>query len=150
MTGLIAFILMLAVSFSPAPNVATDEVASDSRFTTVDIYLDSGDTPLAVYQLEFKATAGQVKIVGIEGGEHPAFSEPPYYDSKAIQQQRVILASFNTADATELPAGKSRVATIHLQVAGEAKPQYAIELTVAADDRGDPIQATAEFQEQTP
>ena len=74
-----------------------------SRFGAVDIYVDSGSTPLAAYQLEFAATNGVAKIVGIEGGEHAAFRQPPFYDPKAIQHERVIIASFSTAPATDLP-----------------------------------------------
>ena len=71
-----------------------------SRFGAVDIYVDSGSTPLAAYQLEFAATNGVAKIVGIEGGEPAAFRQPPFYAPKAIQNERVIIASFSTASAT--------------------------------------------------
>ncbi len=119
-----AWFMSLAVVFGAvAESDVTDRSAT--RFTTVDIYLDSGDMPLAAYQLQFKATEGEVKIVGIEGGEHDAFSEPPYYDPEAIQRERVIIAAFNTSDASQLPAGRTRVATIHLT--GDRRnvqPQY--------------------------
>ena len=150
MTGLIPFWMVLALLLSPSGGTSGEDVSA-VRFTTVDIVLNAGDTPLAAYQLDFRTAVGAVKIVGIEGGEHPAFSEPPYYDPKAIQQERVILASFNTADASELPTGKTRVATIHLQVSGDTPPQYTIDLAVAADADGKRIeQAAAETQEPTP
>src|SRR5512140_2968924 len=88
-----------------AQQPATEE--GRSRFGAVDIYVDSGSTPLAAYQLEFTATNGVAKIVGIEGGEHTAFRQPPFYDPKAIQHERVILAGFSTADAAGLPIGKT-------------------------------------------
>jgi hypothetical protein len=149
MTGLVAFILVLAVSLSPVRDEAGN-AAVDTRFTTVHIYLDAGDHPLAAYQLDFTATAGQVQIVGIEGGDHPALTDPPHYDPKAIQQQRIILAWFSTADADQLPTGRTRIATIHLQISGDTAPTYALNLTAAADPQGKPIKATAELQEQTP
>jgi len=148
-THLILFILTVALPIGSAP-VTTDTTNESVRFTTVGVYVDSGETPLAAYQIEFTATVGEVRIVGIEGGEHPAFSVPPYYDPMAIQQRRVVLASFNTADADELPVGKTRIATIHLQVMGQTPPQYQTDLTVAADTEGKPIQAAVEIQEQAP
>ena len=69
--------------------------------------MDSGSTPLAAYQIEFTATNGIARIVGIEGGAHPAFRQPPFYDPKAIQHEHVIIASFSTANAADLPTGKT-------------------------------------------
>lgn len=149
MTMWFAWILSLALLLNPVADTAVDN-PGQTHFSTVDILLDSGDNTLAAYQLEFKATAGDVKIVGIEGGEHPTFNEPPFYDPKAMQQQRVILASFNTADADDLPTGRTRIATIHLHVTGETEPQFAIDLTVAADEQGNPIHAETELQGHNP
>jgi hypothetical protein len=150
MTGLTPFWMVLALLLSPSNGGAGGD-ATAVRFTTVDIVIDAGDAPLAAYQIEFKATTPGVTIVGIEGGDHPAFSEPPYYDPKAIQQERVILASFNTADANDLPTGKTRVATIHLEVSGGIPPQYTIDLAVAADPQGARIEhADVEIQEAKP
>ena len=53
-----------------------------SRFSAVDIYVDSKSAPLAAYQIEFSATNGIARIVGIEGGDSEAFHEPPFYDAK--------------------------------------------------------------------
>jgi len=85
------------------------------RFAPVHIYLDSGDKPLAAYQFELKATTGRIKIVGVEGGEHAAFKEAPYYDPAALAKDRIIIAAFNT---------------------GRDLPQYELDLTVAADADG--------------
>jgi hypothetical protein len=114
----------------------------------VDIYVDSGSTPLAAYQLEFAATNGVAKIVGIEGGEHTAFHQPPFYDPKAIQHERVIIASFSTAPATELPTGKTRVATIHYQTTDTQPPRFALKLQTAGDAQGNRISAQASFTER--
>jgi hypothetical protein len=116
------------------------------RFRAVDIYVDSGSTPLAAYQLEFAATNGVARIVGIEGGEHPAFRQPPFYDPKAIQHERVIIASFSTA--TDLPAGRTRVATIHYQTTDTQPPRFELKLQTAGDAQGNKLPAQASFEER--
>jgi len=107
---------------------------SKVRFEAVDIYLDSGSHALAAYQFELRATIGEVKIVGVEGGEHPAFQEAPYYDPAALAQDRIIIAAFNTG--RDLPTGRTRIARVHLQITGAAEPDYELNLTVAADADG--------------
>ena len=129
-----------------AQQPATEE--GRSRFGAVDIYVDSGSTPLAAYQLEFAATNGAAKIVGIEGGEHAAFRQPPFYDPKAIQHERVIIASFSTAAAADLPIGKTRVATIHYQTTGNQPPRFELKLQTAGDADGRKIPAQASFEER--
>ena len=119
-----------------------------SRFGAVDIYVDSGSTPLAAYQLEFAATNGVARIVGIEGGEHPAFRQPPFYDPKAMQHERVIIASFSTAAATDLPTGKTRVATIHYQTTETQPPRFELKLQTAGDAQGNKLPAHASFRER--
>jgi hypothetical protein len=119
-----------------------------SRFRAVDIYLDSKATPLAAYQLEFFSTNRAAKIVGIEGGAHAAFREPPFYDPKAIQQERVIIAAFSTASADNLPAGKTLVATIHLQIIGAEDPRFEVKLQTAGDAAGHKISVEAGFEER--
>ena len=114
-------------------------VAAPTRFAYVDVYVDSADRPLAAYQLELKADAGDVKIVGIEGGEHAAFKPAPYYDKAAMSGDRVILAAFNTGN--DLPKGKTRVARVMVQVTGDAKPEYRFTLTTAATTGGEKIPA---------
>ena len=119
-----------------------------SRFRAVDIYVDSGSTPLAAYQLEFAATNGVAKIVGIEGGEPPAFRQPPFYDPKALQHERVIIASFSTASATDLPTAKTRVATIHYQTTEAQPPRFELKLQTAGDAQGNKLPAQASFEER--
>jgi len=115
---------------SPEPNV---------HFAPLHIYLDSGDRSLAAFQFELKATAGQIEIVGVEGGDHKVFSEAPYYDPAALAQDRIIIAAFNTGQ--DLPTGRTRIATIHLQIAGPVEPHYELNLTVAGDADGEKIPA---------
>ena len=114
------------------------------RFAPVHIYLDSGSSPLAAYQFELKATAGTIKIVGVEGGEHAAFGEAPYYDPAALAQDRIIIAAFNTG--SDLPTGRTRIATIHLQITGDTEPEYELELTIAADAEGQELPAELTLQ----
>ena len=114
------------------------------RFAPLHIYLDSGNKPLAAYQFELKTAAGQIKIVGVEGGQHEAFKEAPYYDPAALANDRIIIAAFNTG--SELPKGRTRIATIHLQIIGDAEPDYELKLTVAADADANEIPAKISFE----
>ncbi len=109
------------------------------RFTPVAIYIDSGDKPLAAYQFELKATVGRIKIVGVEGGSHAAFKDAPYYDPAALANDHIIIAAFNTG--TDLPTGRTRIATVHLQITGDAEPQYELNLMAAANAEGQNIPA---------
>ncbi len=115
------------------------------RFAPLHVYLDSGSNALAAFQFELKATAGQVKIVGVEGGSHEAFSKtPPYYDPAALANDRIIIAAFSTQQ--DLPKGRTRVATLHLQILGDAEPQYGLKLVVSADADGKEIPARISFE----
>ncbi|MEP3482419.1 MAG: hypothetical protein ABJZ55_24470 [Fuerstiella sp.] len=109
------------------------------RFEAVDVFIDSGDRALAAWQLELQSTVNSIEIVGIEGGQHAAFSEPAYYDPKAMNGNRVVLAAFSTAK--DLPRGKTRVARIHVQCEGRNVMEYRTSLIVAADSAGKEIQA---------
>jgi len=117
---------------------------SGVRFAPLHIYIDSGKSSLAAYQFELKATAGQIKIVGVEGGQHKAFKEAPYYDPAALAKDRIIIAAFNTG--RDLPTGRTRIATIHLQIIGDAEPQYELKLIVAADADAKEIPAEITFE----
>jgi len=122
--------------------------AQQVHFTAVDIFVDSPNAPLAAYQLEFVAHGNQVRIAGIEGGEHDAFKTPPFYDPKAMQQERVILAALNAAQPGKLPTGKTRVATVHLQFAGPQPPTFSLKLQTAADSEGTIISVQTTFTER--
>ena len=121
-----------------------ESVQPKVRFAPLHIYLDSGNKSLAAYQFELKAAAGQIKIVGVEGGQHAAFKEAPYYDPAALAKDHIIIAAFNTG--SELPKGRTRIATIHLQIIGEAEPDYELKLTVAADADAKEIPAEISFE----
>ena len=113
-----------------------------SRFTYVDVILDTHDMPLAAYQFEFTGGAG-CQIIGIEGGEHPAFVNPPYYDPAAMQHDRVIAAAYSTV--AELPKGATRISRLMLRVSG--KPAYQVRLITAGSTDGKPMPAEISVRE---
>src|SRR5437764_15118504 len=78
-TALLCCILVFSISAAKSSSST-----SSARFRSIDIFIDSRGAKLAAYQIEFAGESDQVKPVGIEGGEHPAFKEPPYYDPKAL------------------------------------------------------------------
>ena len=135
---------MTITLLAPQVSRASKALESKVRFAPVHIYLDSAGSPLAAYQFELKATAGTIKIVGVEGGEHSAFGEAPYYDPAALAQDRIIIAAFNTG--RDLPTGRTRIATIHLQITGDTEPEYELELTIAADPDGQETPAELTLQ----
>jgi len=145
--------ILLVLIFGLGEQLLAQEPADEegrSRFCAVDIFVDSGRTPLAAYQLRFAVTNGVAKIAGIEGGEHPAFRQPPFYDPKAVQNEVAIVASFCTAEAAELPKGKTRVATIHLRATGTRPPQIDLKLQTAADTQGNKIYCLTSFEQRKP
>ncbi len=133
--------LLLALALTVCAWSQQPDAATAVRFEAVDIYVDSGDRPLAAYQFEFAAETGAITIVGIEGGDHAAFKEPPYYDPVALMNHRVIIAAFSTGP--DLPKGRSRVARIHVRVSGDIEPEYIVKLEVAASADGERIPAKA-------
>ncbi|MGC3956665.1 MAG: hypothetical protein QM813_01415 [Verrucomicrobiota bacterium] len=133
----IAFSLLVTLLCGLAFAQQTD--TNRVRFQAVEVFADSKTIPLAAYQFEFTVTSGNAKIVGIEGGEHRAFAEAPFYDPKAIQHERVILAAFSTLPANKLPTGKARIATIHLQISGPDELKFETKLTTAASSDGSKI-----------
>ncbi len=116
-----------------------DGAANDDRFEAIDVFVDSGETALAAYQVELASRAPGMEIVGIEGGEHPAFRNAPYYDPRAIRNNRVILAAFHTGN--DLPVGRSRVARVHVQLQGSGDREYETQLTATATADGQRIPA---------
>lgn len=109
---------------SPAPAAAPATVPPPPRFEAIDVFVDSANRPLAAWQVELSASVpgGEVRIVGIEGGQHPAFNRPPYYDPAAIAQNRAILAALSIEPAPNLPTGRTRVARVHLHITGSRAP----------------------------
>jgi hypothetical protein len=137
-------LLLLLVSITSA-QIRTDSAQPAVRFATVDLLIDPHGSDLAAYQLEFLADPARVTLVGIEGGQHPAFKVPPYYDPKALAGNRVILAALNAGN--DLPQSKTRVATLHLQIKGDAKPSISAKLVVAANSSEKTIDADVSVSE---
>ena len=126
--------------FSVVQLEGPNEVKADAvRFEAIDVFVDSGNQPLAAYQVELASKTPGVEIVGIEGGEHAAFAEPPYYDAKAMHNNRVIIAAFTTGE--NLPAGRCRVARIHVQLQGPGVKEYETKLSVSATTNGKRVPA---------
>ena len=145
-TGMRAFALLLLIGLqfsfilsfargqdAPAP------AAPASAFRYLDVFIDTQGAPLAAYQFELVAPKG-VQLVGIEGGEHKAFANPPYHDPKAlVDGERIVIAAFDTG--ADLPAGKTRVARLSVRVEDrQAKPEYHVTLQVAASSDAKPIE----------
>lgn len=141
--------ILLALTYGRISAQPTGDAAV--QFRAVDVYVDSKEQPLAAYQLEFAVTnaASAAKIVGIEGSESSAFSEPPFYDPQAMQHERVIIAAFSTNAVSDLPKGRTRVATIHLQTSRAVELEFELKLEVAADTNGTKIPAEASVEERT-
>ena len=142
-----AGVAVASVQDDSASTPAPDTV----RFGMAAVWIDAGEHRLAAWQLECSANTSAVKIVGIEGGDHPQFRAPPYYDPAAMRQERVILAAFSTAQAHALPAGRTRVATIHFQQTGNPTPEFSVSNVIAADDRGQrlDVHVTIEMEPQS-
>jgi hypothetical protein len=147
---LILGLALLGLAPTPQQPAQHDPMATPAqlRFQALDLFIDSGDTPLAAYQVEIRAAAAHARLVGVEGGEPASgpFVDPPYYDPAALHEdqlaERIILAAFSTAH--ELPTGRTRVARIHVQVSGDA--QYASDLLAAGNADGQRINATLHLE----
>ena len=105
-----------------------------ARFVALDVYVDSGEKPLAAWQFELACGA---KIVALEG----AAGTPPYYDPAALQGGRIVVASFTTEPNP--PRGRVLVARLHMQETGSV--EYAPRLVVAGAPGGARIDARIEI-----
>lgn len=136
------------VGGSPGGPTGMPGNAAGSRFVTVDVYV-TADTPLAAYQLEVltepgpndDTRRGKSTIVGVEGGVAP-FSEPPLYDPAALAVGRIVIAAFDVDAA--LPAGRHRVATLHMHETG-VPVRYRVAVQAAADADGARITPTTDL-----
>ena len=126
-------------------------VAADVRFEAVEIYVDSGSAPLAAWQVELTEANGRMKVAGIENGEDAAFAEPPHYDRDAVEAgeaDRVMVAAYSLSLESALPRGRTRVTTVHVQIAGAGEPHFQVRLVAAGDAQGHPIAAQASLLER--
>ena len=119
-----------------------------ASFRVINIFLDPKGKSLAAYQLQWKIATQNARIVGIEGGDHPAFRNPPHYDPRAIQGERVIVAAFNPGAEKSLPKGRIRIGSIHIEAAPAAICRFEIENLEAADAQGGRISVSAQSAER--
>ena len=141
---LVVVIGLLRIAIPDQHAIAADVVAGgDIRFTYVDVMLDPKGQPLAAWQVEVAAEVGDISLVGVETGEHPAYAKrPAYYDPAALKGRRMIVGDFSL-DAN-LPKAKTRVCRLMLEVRGAAKPVYAAKVMAAADGEGKKIDVTVD------
>jgi hypothetical protein len=118
------------------------EAGARPRFLPLDVWADSGEAPLAAYQVEVTYDGTGVKIVGIEGGETAAFNPAPYYDGRGMSGGRIVIAAFvaEGVDEKDAPKGRTRVARLHLRVEGGGAPDCSVRLVTAARPGGGRIE----------
>lgn len=127
-----------------ALSAASPSAASEWRFSSVDVVVDPLGRDLAAYQIEIDAESDDLQIVGVEGGEHASFREPPYYDAAALGGGRIIIAAFSTSK--RLPDVRSRVATLHVRWRSEAQiSKLRVDVQAAATADGSPIDVVTEL-----
>ena len=114
-----------------------------AEFAVYDIYLDPNSEPVAAYQLKIWDKRAAIKIISVEGGEHPAFQKAPYFDPKAISRDIIKLAAFHAGTSDELPARRTRVASLHVEIGPGLTPDLAIEVEAAARPGGNKITVQA-------
>ena len=111
-----------------------------SPFQAYDVFVEAGDSALAVYQIEIRASKGAL-VTGVEGGVAP-FKVAPYYDPAALQGGRIVIGAFTKNQ--NVPRGRVRVARLHMmEENGAAK--YTVRLIAAAGPDGKKTPAKAEL-----
>ena len=140
--------LLVAVgAFGAALSAWPQAADPDIRFAALDIFVETAE-PLAAWQFELRESSGRMRVVGVENGDSAAFGDAPYYDLDAVNAgaaDRIIVADYSLGSAGELPTGRSRIATIHVQLEGTAAPDYVVNLVAAGGAGGEPIQASIEI-----
>ena len=147
MSRTLATVLLGASLIGAAVTALPQSVETDTRFTTLDVYVESSE-PLAAWQFELREASGRMRVVGVENGDTAAFGEAPYYDLAAVSQgtaDRIVVADYSIRQEVELPTGRNRLATIHMQIEGTAEPVYVLNLMAAGGANGEPIQAFIDF-----
>lgn len=105
-------------------------------FLQIDVWADAGANRLAAYQVTVDLVDGE--LVGVEGGDHPAFAGAPYYDPAALHGGRIKLAAFSTSH--DLASGRVRVARLHVMAHGTANPRARASGITATDSETNPIE----------
>jgi len=115
------------------------------QFRTLDVFVHTGRDPLAAYQVEITYDRKLARIVGLEGGQPPAYTNAPYFDRAGFSAGRIIVAAF-TADKDAVPKGEFRIARLHVAVKPGADPAFKISLTTAAKPGGTRIKPRVELR----
>jgi hypothetical protein len=143
---LLGILTLISATFAdPHDRVSSPARDQAIRFTAVDVFIDPGGKPLAAYQFELAAKGTGIILVGVEGGEHAAYGDAPYYDPKANLQNRIVIAAFNTGD--DLPRHRTRVARVMVRVMGAEPAKYSAKLIVAASPDQKPLAASISVSE---
>ena len=124
--------------------------ARSPRFVPLEVHLESPE-PVAAWQFELEDRNAVTAVVGVENGGHPAFRRAPYHDREAVARgsaPRIVVADYSLADGDLLPAGRFRLATLHLMLRGE--PDFELRLVKAATPEGRAIHASISLAEPNP
>jgi len=135
----------IAATTGPGLDDDRTSMQRESRFGTCAVWIDTSDSAMSADQIVIRAVSGDVRIVGIEGGDHERLVEPPYYDPEAMQQDRVVIADFSTATEAELPSGRQRLVTLHYMAMGPDEAAFDAAIEVAIDDEGRDVAAQLEL-----
>jgi hypothetical protein len=146
-----AIVVLVAVAaFAASFGLVAQQLAA-ARFAVVDVYVDT-TAPLAAWQFELRERHGEMQVVGVENGDSRAYPDAPYFDRAAVDRgaaDRIIVASFSSRPAAELPVGRARVATVHVRLTGSASPDYQLQLVAAGAADGRPIDAKITLDTRT-
>ena len=112
-----------------------------AEFAVFDVYVDARGEPLAAYQLKISDKNAAIKIVSVEGGEHASYKEAPKFDPKAIQRNVIKIAAFSLDARGKLPAGRVRVASLHVEIGPGLTPEWRTVVEAAARPGGEKIRA---------
>jgi hypothetical protein len=123
----------------PAPPAGEEKVT----FVPVHVNIDPEGKPLACYQVTVTASKNAT-LVGVEGGDSDAFNKAPYYDPRALQSSRIIIGAYSVGG--DLPAEKTRVATLMFRVTGPMYASYEAKLNVAGTSDASEISATVTLE----
>jgi hypothetical protein len=132
--------LSLALALFAGPASADETAVAPARsFATIEVWIDSGESVLAGWQLRADFGKSDARIVGVEGGAPGAYHEPPHYDPRALNGGEIVLAAL--AEGNELPAGRILVAVLHVEHAPSGLPPLEISDVIGVGTDGRAVEA---------
>ncbi len=144
----------------PGSGLPPGAIQTQTTFATIKITIDPLGKPLGAYQFQLTSPDASFKVLGVEGGGHPAFDHgrPPYFDPvvREAGADRLILAEYALPrlDAEQLPSEPvliARVAVLFDQpIDADEPPAINLLLTTAGDADGNKIQANLSHTLQIP